>query len=55
MPDEVKDQIVDLTACEREDIIEASARTGMGLKRSSSGSYGAYHLLKEILRHRCRH
>lgn len=33
MPDEVKDQIVDLTACEREDIIEASARTGMGVDR----------------------
>jgi len=33
MPEEVKDQIVDLTGCKREDIIEASARTGMGIER----------------------
>jgi GTP-binding protein LepA len=33
MPEEVKDQIVDLVGCEREDIIEASARTGMGIDR----------------------
>jgi GTP-binding protein LepA len=33
MPEEVKDQIVDLTGCNREDIIEASARTGMGIDR----------------------
>lgn len=31
MPDEVKDQIVDLLGCRREDIIEASAKTGMGV------------------------
>ena len=31
MPDEVKDQIVDLLGCDREDIIEASGRTGMGV------------------------
>lgn len=31
MPEEVKDQIVDLTGCKREDIIEASAKTGMGV------------------------
>ncbi|NOY38072.1 MAG: elongation factor 4 [Chlorobi bacterium] len=31
MPDEVKDQIVDLIDCEREDIIEASGKTGMGV------------------------
>lgn len=31
MPDEVKDQIVDLLGCKREEIIEASARTGMGI------------------------
>ncbi len=30
MPDEVKDQIVDLIGCEREDIIEASGKTGQG-------------------------
>ena len=30
MPDEVKDQIVDLTGCDRNEIIEASAKTGMG-------------------------
>jgi len=33
MPDEVKDQIMDLTACNHEDIIEASARTGMGVEK----------------------
>lgn len=33
MPEEVKDQIVDLTGCNREDIIEASGRTGMGVDR----------------------
>ncbi len=30
MPDEVKDQIVDLLGCKREEIIEASGKTGMG-------------------------
>ncbi|MCX6330336.1 MAG: GTP-binding protein, partial [Bacteroidia bacterium] len=33
MPEEVKDQIVDLVGCNRTDIIEASARTGMGIDR----------------------
>jgi GTP-binding protein LepA len=33
MPEEVKDQIVDLIGCNRDDIIEASARTGMGIDR----------------------
>lgn len=33
MPEEVKDQIVDLVGCNREDIVEASARTGMGIDR----------------------
>ena len=33
MPEEVKDQIVDLVSCRREDIIEASAKTGMGIDR----------------------
>ncbi|MCX7861599.1 MAG: translation elongation factor 4 [Bacteroidales bacterium] len=31
MPEEVKDQIVDLLGCKRDEIIEASARTGMGV------------------------
>jgi GTP-binding protein LepA len=31
MPEEVKDQIVDLVGCSRDTIIEASARTGMGI------------------------
>jgi len=31
MPEEVKDQIVDLVGCNRSDIIETSARTGMGV------------------------
>lgn len=32
MPEEVKDQIVDLTGCEREDILEASGKTGQGIE-----------------------
>ncbi len=32
MPDEVKDQIVDLIGCEYEDIIEASGKTGLGVE-----------------------
>jgi len=31
MPEEVKDQIVDLIGCDRDDIIEASGKTGMGV------------------------
>lgn len=31
MPEDVKDQIVDLLGCKREDIIEASAKTGLGI------------------------
>jgi GTP-binding protein LepA len=30
MPEDVKDQIVDLIGCDRDDIIEASGKTGMG-------------------------
>jgi len=33
MPDEVKDQIVDLIGCKEEDIIEASGKTGMGIEQ----------------------
>ncbi|MDO9581231.1 MAG: translation elongation factor 4, partial [Bacteroidales bacterium] len=33
MPEEVKDQIVDLVGCRQEDIIEASAKTGMGVEQ----------------------
>jgi GTP-binding protein LepA len=33
MPEEVKDQIVDLVGCAREDIIEASGKTGQGVDR----------------------
>lgn len=32
MPDDVKDQIVDLIGCDEEDIIEASGKTGMGVE-----------------------
>ncbi|HAW51915.1 MAG TPA: elongation factor 4 [Flavobacteriales bacterium] len=32
MPEEVKDQIVDLTGCNREDILEASGKTGQGIQ-----------------------
>src|SRR3989339_924522 len=31
MPDDVKDQIVDLLGCEREEILEVSAKTGLGV------------------------
>src|SRR5512145_1107366 len=31
MPEDVKDQIVDLIGCKREEIIEVSAKTGMGV------------------------
>ncbi len=31
MPEEVKDQIVDLVGCRRDDIMEVSAKTGMGI------------------------
>jgi len=33
MPEEVKDQIVDLIGCKRDDIIEASGKTGYGVDR----------------------
>ncbi len=33
MPDEVKDQIVDLIGCEYEDIVEASGKTGYGVDK----------------------
>lgn len=33
MPEEVKDQIVDLIGCERDEIIEASAKTGFGVDK----------------------
>jgi GTP-binding protein LepA len=33
MPDEVKDQIIDLIGCDEEDIIEASGKTGYGVDR----------------------
>ncbi len=32
MPEEVKDQIVDMLGCEREDIIAASGKTGLGIE-----------------------
>jgi GTP-binding protein LepA len=33
MPEEVKDQIVDLIGCDRDDIIEASGKTGFGVDK----------------------
>ncbi len=33
LPEEVKDQIVDLVGCDRSEIIEASGKTGMGIDR----------------------
>jgi GTP-binding protein LepA len=37
MPEEVKDQIVDLIGCPREDIIEASGKTGYGVDKILDG------------------
>jgi GTP-binding protein LepA len=33
MPEEVKDQIVDLLGCKKDDILEASAKTGLGIDK----------------------
>jgi len=33
MPEDVKDQIVDLIGCERDDILEASGKTGYGIQK----------------------
>ena len=33
MPEEVKDQIIDLIGCKREDILEASGKTGLGVAK----------------------
>ncbi len=33
MPDEVEDQIIDLIGCDREEIIHASGKTGMGVEK----------------------
>jgi GTP-binding protein LepA len=33
MPEEVKDQIVDLIGCKREDVLEVSAKTGFGVEK----------------------
>jgi GTP-binding protein LepA len=40
MPEEVKDQIIDLTSCNREDILHASGKTG----------YGVYEILDAIIK-----
>lgn len=37
MPEEVKDQIIDLIGCDREDILEASGKTGQGIEAILSG------------------
>ena len=37
MPEEVKDQIVDLIGCKREEIIEASGKTGYGVDKILDG------------------
>jgi GTP-binding protein LepA len=37
MPEEVKDQIVDLIGCPREDIVEASGKTGYGVDKILDG------------------
>ena len=42
MPDEVKDQIIDLIGCDEEDIIEASGKTGYGVDKIID------HIIKKI-------
>ena len=55
MPEEVKDQIVDLVGCKRGDIIEASAKTGMGVEEILKANSQNGFLLRKVIRmHRCR-
>jgi translation elongation factor EF-4 len=50
MPDEVKDQIIDLIGCDSDDIIEASGKTGQGVEKNIElQSLTKFRLLKEIL------
>ena len=55
MPEEVKDQIVDLTGCKREEILEVSAKTGLGVEAILEGSSSVFRLRKGMLKHHCRH
>lgn len=55
LPEEVKDQIVDLVGCRREDIIEASAKTGSGIDRILTDIVEKIPRHLVILTHPCRH
>ena len=55
MPEEVKDQIVDLVGCKREDIIEASAKTGMGVEKILLQIVNRIPPPQEVLMLPCRH
>jgi GTP-binding protein LepA len=54
MPEEVKDQIVDLVGCNRTDIIEASAKTGMGIDRILTDIVTQSRRLREIRKRAAR-
>ena len=46
MPEEVKDQIVELIGCKREDIIEASGKTGLGVEQILQAIVSGYRIPK---------
>ena len=55
MIEEVKDQIIELIGCKPEDILLASGRTGIGVRRFWKRSLNEFLHQKEIRMHHCRH
>ena len=49
-PEVVKEQIVDLIGCEENEIISASAKTGVGIRDILNAIIKKYLILKEILK-----
>ena len=49
-PEVVKEQIVDLIGCEENEIISASAKTGVGIRDIIEAIIGKIPILKEILK-----
>ena len=54
MPDEVRDQIVDLIGCDPGEIIEASGKTGLGVEEILEAIIEKIPAPREILKHPCR-
>jgi GTP-binding protein LepA len=54
MPEEVKDQIVELIGCKREEIIAASGKTGMGVHDIFVPLLNVSPRLSAIRLHHCR-